>query len=690
MSHLPPSRHSLRIETGWILVLLIAAGASLRLFDLGAISFRWDEDLSALAAKGIAAQGIPELPSGMIYLRGLLFSYGMALSGMVFGADEWAYRLPAAVVGIATIGLAFGFGKRLFDTKVGLVLAALVAFSAWDIEFSRYARMYAPFGFLYLLTLLLIFRYRVVEESLTGGVLAVASAVVTLSLHDLGYTLALAFLIPPVMQGREVLRQPRQLLFPAAACSIVAALFFVWQKIQDIFFYRAAALAGGEPLEISAVQPTEAGEAGASLAEALQNLLGPIRLPNLPALSALADALPWAAAGVVAAGAVVAFGFLFKGRHAFSFSERLMLAAIALCTALQLFNIALLLALGLAFSKRRGLSAFGERGFIAASTTIGAAFVLWLALSLGLDLLAERPGAGGVKDTVRGLLDYPSFFVFWGFPREYPFTSIVALIGGLWAFDRAARPEPDRAALFLLLAFALPVVVNGMFATRYGFFRYNVPFTPLFFAFVALGLVRWTEVRTAWLERDDRPPAEPLTTSRIAGGTALLVALVAAFELNPLRGWLIAQRDHAERSALYETFSVPRFRDFRSVSEYVARHADADDAIVAFDCREYFNYLGHLDYCLVSGTYRSGEDLIQTYVDDGLLRDIYVGTPVLLTAKELEQALRDTAGTTWLLASDSVLGNEGAVGKDFRHFVEDNEDHVVFVAPDGDTKVYRF
>src|SRR5690606_7219685 len=153
-------RTGFKIEAAWILALLVASGAVLRLVDLGAISFHWDEDLSSLAAKAIAEHGIPELPSGMIYLRGLAFSYAMAASGMWLGFDETALRLPAALFGIALIPLCFAFGKRLFGTPVGLVLAALVTFSFWDIEFSRYARMYAAFGFFYLLTLLLIWRYR--------------------------------------------------------------------------------------------------------------------------------------------------------------------------------------------------------------------------------------------------------------------------------------------------------------------------------------------------------------------------------------------------------------------------------------------------------------------------------------------------------------------------------------------------
>src|SRR5690606_22335526 len=178
------------------------------------------------------------------------------------------------------IPLSFVFAKRLFGARVGLVLAALVTFSTWDIEFSRYARMYAPFEFLYLLTLLLIWRYRVVEESLAGGVLALAAALAALSLHDLGYSLALAFFVPVAMQGRAVLSAPRKLVFPGAAFTVIAAAFVLWQRLQSRNFHRAERLAAGSSDE-GAASPIP-GLADASEPEPtglVERLLEPVRLP---------------------------------------------------------------------------------------------------------------------------------------------------------------------------------------------------------------------------------------------------------------------------------------------------------------------------------------------------------------------------------------------------------------------------
>lgn len=688
----------LRAYSGWLLAALVAIGALLRLVDLGALGFRWDEDLSSLAAKAIAERGVPELPSGMIYLRSGAFLYLLAASGELFGFTEWALRLPAALFGIATIPLAFLFGKRLFGTGVGLILAALVTFSAWDIEFSRYARMYAPFEFFYLLTLLGIWRYRVVESSTSGGILCIGVALIALSLHDLGYTLALAFLVPLLLTWRESLASPRRLIFPAAAFLTVAAAFFLWQRIQGRYFDRAAIQAA----EAAAAEPggaaelaaqTAAGQAetdGGGLSGFVQGVLSQVRLPDLESLSALADLLPAAAVAFVAVPLLAAAVFLIRRRGDIDVLSAATVAVVALSCGLQLFNVALLATLALAFFKLRGIQGFRAADVRFAIALIGTAFVAWLAATLAFDLAAGADGrGGGVTAAVRQLLNYPSFFVFWGFPREYPLMSIPALIGGLWAFDRSARRTPEPGPLFLLAVFAIPVVLNGIMETRYQNFRYNVPFGPLFFAFVALGIVKWQDVLAAWRE-GLAPPR--LLRPRPALVTALLAAAVLALDMNPLRSWVVAQQTYDDDGPLEQLLGVRDFRDYRSAASFVTANADRDDTIVAFDCREYFNYLGRLDYCILSRTYLSGDDeLIQSYVDDGTLRDLYLSTPLITDVHELRRILgTDKGTTTWLLASDSMWTDSRRVDKELRHFIAELDDSVVHVASDGDTKVYRF
>jgi 4-amino-4-deoxy-L-arabinose transferase-like glycosyltransferase len=54
------------------------------------------------------------------------------------GLNEWAVRLPSALLGIGTIVLIFFLGKAIFKSQmVGLLASLLLAISPWHIHFSR-------------------------------------------------------------------------------------------------------------------------------------------------------------------------------------------------------------------------------------------------------------------------------------------------------------------------------------------------------------------------------------------------------------------------------------------------------------------------------------------------------------------------------------------------------------------------
>jgi hypothetical protein len=285
-----------------------------------------------------------------------------------------------------------------------------------------------------------------------------------------------------------------------------------------------------------------------------------------------------------------------------------------------------------------------------------------------------------LRSVVRELLDYPYFYVFWGFPNEWPLAAIVASVGALVAFHRAALRR-DAAAGFALLALGTPLVANALFRSPFELFRYNAAFNTLFFVFVALAFVSWRELVPAW-----RPALGRVPRPATALGTAMLVLLATAYDLNPLRGWLALERSYRNEGALYRTFGITAYADFKTTADYVAKHASPNDLIVTPDSREYYNYLGRVDLWLRSGRY---ED--QSYVRKGERRDLYVDAPLVSTLADLEQVLSMPNRTKWVLASSSLLENPNApVAPEIRAFLANAEERVVYVGLDRDRKVYRF
>ena len=63
-----------------------------------------------------------------------------------------------------------------------------------------------------------------------GGVVCVVLAVITLSLHDLAYSLALAFFYPLVLRGPAAWRSAREWRWPVVSSGVLAAFYLGWRE----------------------------------------------------------------------------------------------------------------------------------------------------------------------------------------------------------------------------------------------------------------------------------------------------------------------------------------------------------------------------------------------------------------------------------------------------------------------------
>lgn len=134
-----------RAEIGWLIGVLIVA-ALLRLPLLGQIpnGFFLDEasrgyDAYSLLLTGADQYGArwPLFAEGLDDYTPSLYTLLVVPSVAVLGLTETAVRLPAALVGIATVGTTYLLGRALFSPAAGLIGAALLAISPWHILPSR-------------------------------------------------------------------------------------------------------------------------------------------------------------------------------------------------------------------------------------------------------------------------------------------------------------------------------------------------------------------------------------------------------------------------------------------------------------------------------------------------------------------------------------------------------------------------
>ncbi len=71
----------------------------------------------------------------------------MKLCVAIFGAQEWAIRLPSVIFGTATIPAIYWVSRQALSRRASLCVALLLAVSYHHIFFSQNARGYTAYVF---------------------------------------------------------------------------------------------------------------------------------------------------------------------------------------------------------------------------------------------------------------------------------------------------------------------------------------------------------------------------------------------------------------------------------------------------------------------------------------------------------------------------------------------------------------
>lgn len=131
---------STRIELV-LLSLVLALAALLRFLWLDAIPAGWhhDEALMGIMASEVY-RGVQRPVFFAQYLgQEPLYPYLSAGMMWLLGGDQGILplRVASAAVGVCTVGVTYWLGREMFGRRVGLIGAALLAFSLWQVLLSR-------------------------------------------------------------------------------------------------------------------------------------------------------------------------------------------------------------------------------------------------------------------------------------------------------------------------------------------------------------------------------------------------------------------------------------------------------------------------------------------------------------------------------------------------------------------------
>ncbi len=124
-----------------LLVIILGIGLFLRIYNLNKHDFWYDEALSLLTVRDVTPQtalNYCKISSGWdITFFTLLYLWAHLVT------DDSLFRLLPLIFGILSIILIYSVGKKLFDSKTGLISAFLLAISPFHIYYSQELRSYS-------------------------------------------------------------------------------------------------------------------------------------------------------------------------------------------------------------------------------------------------------------------------------------------------------------------------------------------------------------------------------------------------------------------------------------------------------------------------------------------------------------------------------------------------------------------
>jgi 4-amino-4-deoxy-L-arabinose transferase-like glycosyltransferase len=238
-----PTTRVAQIVTAVLVLALTGTGLWIRLYGLQG----WDGTLTvdearlAMAARGVVETGLPKLPSGWVYTRGLLATYLTAPSLMLLGSSDFAGGWRAGRAGAALIPVAFALGREVAGRVGGLFVAALLVGHPSFVVWSRQAWFYALYVLIFAAALLFILRAHrtgLARDQLCAGLLVGLSAFA----HEAGVFLLAPLAAQVALSIWPARGEPRRWIVPLASVLIVGlAGAILWLLITRL---RAESMVG--------------------------------------------------------------------------------------------------------------------------------------------------------------------------------------------------------------------------------------------------------------------------------------------------------------------------------------------------------------------------------------------------------------------------------------------------------------
>jgi len=615
-----PASRAIDLLEGVLVVSALAAvaiGVYARFKGLGRWPVSYDECWTGTSVRNILRHGFPTLVDSGDYLRGLLVMYLQAGVSLLGFGEEFSLRAVSALSNVGMLPAVYLLSRKVSGRPAALLATAAVALSAWEIEFSRFGRMYAPFQCIFVWFSWCLHGY-VVEGERKGWQGACLLAFLSIFVHEGALFLFVLLLFVPLIQRGTL---PAKNLVPVLAGFLLALAFN---------FRNLGGIGGSASASATLVRPPVFGSL----------VLDSVAL-FVPALL------------LVAFNAVLAWKIL--GDRKTPWVARCAMTAGIVTSLLGLFGTVPLLFLAVLLTGSERVRPDWKDPWVkGAGLAVAVDFAFWA----GILLLHPQAGnllPGGGMERLATLFSYPEIRLR-VFSPWFEVLPVFCLLGAgilvWWVLDLQRMPEdPAReggrlVGLLVLGTVALLGAVRTVYlSTRYSFLLY-----PLLLVVLLDAMRRVADVVT----RDE-------AGRRLALG--ILFALFLGFS-EDVRADRLFRVDSAEVNfRLPYVFPemnhyIPRF-DYRTPAESVNDGRKPGDVVVSCVLPPTYYLRFPPDYCFI---HRQDPEY-RYLVDIPRGRDHWTGATVIDRESDLLALLDDPSRTYWVIAgSESFPFGRGVPG----------------------------
>jgi hypothetical protein len=598
-----------------ILASLLAAAAFIRAPGLGKWCFNEDEYYYSQPVAFILEKGVPLYPGGGYYTRGFGLQYLTVIPALLFKNWEFATRFVPLLFGVMTVPLLFILANRFLGTFPAILCSTMLLLSSWHIEFSRFARFYAPFQFFFLL-----FIYSLQEGYGTGRkgyrILAFVVGLVSVSIDAYSIFLPLVLLFMIVMLDKVDRKTALSITIQAFA---LIAINLVYSHFNFDTF--------------GVVDPLPPGFVFETTSPYLKR--SPIIFPSFGLLRGISGSASAILGYLLLLGGA---GYLFrKGvRHCGNYWDGIALTISLSFPLLHQYTLLVFLLVILLINKRSVWPIFKENAPLwGIFWIVTAAYWVAIAASTGnLDkILFYAAGFPPIKRTI-----------------FLPFQTDVPLLGGFLlavislstihhVIREQAWPRRYLISVVLLLILTMPVFYTFQRTTRYVFF---------FFPLVLLLAYAVTVSLIAWIEESYQ-----LRMKRYVSAAILLVPMVC----------YAATEDFHWRHILYASSAQMNFRmgkydryfkhwyqraDFEGPTQYVNREYSEGDVVIA----DHIVMTRYLDKPYTYYVYYKQPEMYPYHARKGGTEEKWTGRPLISRPEELAALVPANPNRSlWLITS---------------------------------------